>query len=206
MQKARLLSGLLVLGVVLLVADLLLTFATALLAGDHYTHNETFIYPLLLHYYDGNYPALEYYVATVAIVAILFSAYHHPNKKLMERVLWLLALPLLCMCLYAGWMSFGSLRRPFSHLDSVQFRGHTYQLAAAACYEMDSTCSPTAYLIFKCDNLGLICDLWYVPPTTDGGDIRNGTLMVNPADNILEAQIGSEKFRIAKPLNSDYSP
>ena len=192
--------------VVILVADLLVCLGLRFLTGDHAAHKGPILYPLWLHFYSPDFPGTILVWALLGGLGILIVFFLNRGRKGNGRMLLILLMPLtafLCGVSNRLITVFIKGSAPITALSSIQSGGSTYNLAADPCYKPDSVCPPTAYLVLKCDGLGLFCNLVDIHYSKGGARFEgysgvgdSAALLVDAQDNSLYVQIAEEKFPI----------
>src|SRR5689334_18894606 len=120
--------------IIITVLNVLLMLAIDNLTGNHYSHEGTVIYPLLLHYYSAEFPWLELYVALLAVVGLVACVYRlsHPSDRFWAKISLLAFTIPAFLCV---WDTIIATSRapyiPLKHLSSLQFEGNQYHLTAA---------------------------------------------------------------------------
>ncbi|MBZ0282524.1 MAG: hypothetical protein K8L97_17420 [Anaerolineae bacterium] len=108
-----------------------------------------------------------------------------------------------CWLLIAvGWHFFTTPQQEYRN--QTRFKDHVYYLNVSFGYVLGHDCNLTAYIVYQCDSLGVMCQS-FTTPYLDSYPLTgcSGQLTTNEETrffvdtDILYVQIGAEKFRVS---------
>jgi hypothetical protein len=190
------------LSIAVFLIDCLLILGCAYLTGNHLTLRGTLLYPLLLHFHNGDFPGTEIVLGLLGIGGMLISTLLSSNRRALLPILSLLVVPLCAgLCgLASGFIDYATNTAPLTPMAAIQSDGNTYQLVVDSCIELDSICQPPAYLVFKCDSLSLVCHLIDIPLQEPKllSDIEAGSFRIDSGDHQLYVTIGTQEYPVVE--------
>jgi len=190
-----------IVSIVLLMLDALLILSSVSLG---YAYEQPIIYPLWLFYFSPLFPIIEIGVA-IASFTLLVLSIHSSSKRitlLTAFTIFSAAIIIPASIVDGVLVSLLSVVHPLP-IRTIYFNEHIYNLISDGCYKVDSVCDTTAYVVLKCDDHGIICNIWHVVTQPGAKNFTVGsTLEVDPDSNTLYLKIGDKKLPI--PDKSDY--
>jgi hypothetical protein len=180
-------------------ATVLSCYLVGVSSSQSYYREVTVIFPLLLLFHDAVFRFASF-ALLILLGTLMWIIGKNKSIKIYAVVLMTLTVILASAIL---WQNFISPNEEFR--DRTEFQGSLYYLTVIFGYVLGHDCDITAYVIYKCDSLGLICKSYNTPYLDSYPDTRcSGNLtksettnfIVDSVSNDLFVQIGNKKLRV----------